>query len=376
MLTTSYSRYSGKRLCTLFLAALLATATLAQAQRMPVTTASDAARVQYIRGLEALVNVDNARALVHFDAALAADPDFALAHLYRAATTAEGRDAHMRRATALAANASAGERQSIEAYAASLGGDPDRQVALLTEVAAAYPGDPIPMYIVGNTEAVRGDPAASIAAARRALVADPSFAPAYNLIGYAEVERGDLAAAEAAFRDYVRLAPDQANAYDSFGEFYLGQGRLDEAEAQYRHALRVDAGFANARTMLARVGIERSDLRFEQAVAAGDADAIAALYTESAIILPPGSPPIQGRAAIREYMAGLVAAGVDGVDIETVEVVRFDDVAIERADITVRVGGQVVEHGKSLVVWRLVGDEWLYVRDMWSSNAPATTASN
>ena len=44
------------------------------------------------------------------------------------------------------------------------------------------------------------------------------------------------------------------------------------------------------------------------------------------------------------------------------------DTAVERADITISVNGQVVDHGKSLVVWRLVDGEWLYVRDMWSSN--------
>ncbi len=356
----------------LSLLVLLLTVPLAQAQRMPVTTTSDAARVHYVRGVDALANISG-HALAHFDAALAADPSFAMAHLYRAAATTNGRDEHMRQATTLGARASEAERQQIEAYAANLRGDHDREIALYTTIAERYPSDPLPMLIVANTEMGRGRFAEAVAAGRRALTADPAFAPAYNTIGYAEVARGDLAAAEAAFRDYIRLAPDEANPYDSFGEFYLNQGRLDEAEAQFEMALTKDPGFDVSRTNLARIGIERSDLRFEQAVAAGDADAIAALYTENAVILPPDSPPITGRAAIREYMAGLVAAGIDGVDIETVEVVRFDDMAVERANLTISVGGEVVEEGKSLVLWRLVGDEWLYVRDMWSANAPAPT---
>ena len=358
------------------LAVLLATVPLAHAQRMPVTTTSDAARVHYVRGLHAMSNADFAAGAVHMDAALAADPSFAMAHLYRAAASSVGRDEHMRQATALGARASDGERQSIESYAANLSGDHDREVELLTAVAARYPSDPFPMFIAANTEMNRDDPAAAVAAARRALVADPTFAGAYNTMGYAEVARGDLAAAEAAFRAYIRLAPDEANPYDSFGEFYLNQGRLDEAEAQYEMALTKDSGFNNARTMLARIGIERANGRFEQAVAAKDADAIAALYTANAVILPPDSPPIAGRAAIRTYMAGLVASGVDGVDIETVEVVRFDDMAVERSDLTIRAGGQVVGQGKAMVMWRLVDGAWLYARDMWSMNAPTTTASN
>lgn len=363
-----------KRLCILLL--ILVVVPLAHAQKMPVTTTSDAARVHFVQGVGALFHVDNARALVHFDAALAADPDFALAHMYRAATTSAGRDEHMRQATTHAAKASEAERQQIEAYAAGLRGDRDRERTLLVALATRFPNDPVPMAIVANTEMSQGRSAEAVAAARRALAADPSFAPAYNTIGYAEMAQGNTAAAEKAFRDYIRLAPDEANPYDSMGEFYLNQGKLAEAEAQYKMALTKDPAFTNARTMLARIGIERSNQRLEEAVAKGDAAAIAAIYTANAIILPPDSPPIQGREAIQEYMKGLFAAGIDGLDVETVEVNRFDDIAIERANLTIKSGGKVVDRGKSLVVWRLVDGQWLYVRDMWSMNGPAQVSSN
>ena len=268
--------------------ATLATATLAHAQRMPLTTTSDAARMHYVQGEAATGNVDFARARAHFDAAIAADPSLAMAHLYRAVLSGGAeRDEHMRHATAAAPRASEPERQMIESYAANLREDHAREGTLLTGLAGRFPSDPMPMFWWANTESNRGNPAEAVAAARRSLAADPTFAPAHNLIGYAEVARGDMAAAERAFREYIRLAPDEANPYDSFGEFYLGQGRLDEAQAQYEMALTKDPELANARMMLARIGIERSDLRFEQAVAAGDADAVAALYTENAVIMPP-----------------------------------------------------------------------------------------
>ena len=363
-------------LLTLILAASALAAPAALAQRMPVTTTSDDARVHYVRGLHAFSHADAAGGLVHMDAALAADPRFAMAHLYHAVATPVGRAEHMRLASARSARASESERQTVEAYAANLRGDPVREIALLTALADQYPGDPFPMFTVANAEMNRDDPAASVAAARRALVADPAFAGAYNLIGYAEVARGDLPAAERAFREYIRMAPDEPNPYDSFGEFYLNQGRLDEAEAQYEMALTRDSGFDNSRTMLARIGIERASLRFERAVARRDADAVAALYTPNAVLLPPDGSPVAGRAAIREYFAGMVAAGVRDLDLRTVEVVRFDDFALERADVAFRVGDGAVENGKSLVLWRLVDGEWLLARDMWNANAPATTASN
>ncbi|NBC19144.1 MAG: tetratricopeptide repeat protein [Bacteroidetes bacterium] len=364
------------RFLLLSLTLLLATASLAYAQKVPITTTSDAARTHYVQGEHATGNVDFERARTHFAAALAADPDFAMAHLYSAVLSGgDQRAEHMRQATANAARASEAERQMIESYAANERDDHDREGTLLATVAERFPSDPMPMFWWANTEANRGNNAEAVAAARRSLTADPSFAPAYNLIGYAEVARGDMAAAEQAFREYIRLAPDEANPYDSFGEFYLNQGKLDEAEAQYEMALTKNARFENARTMLARVALERSDLRFEQAVADGDADAIAALYTPNAIALPPDSPPVQGRDAIRDLFAGYIEAGIDGVDIQTVEVNRFDDIAIRRSDIVISAGGQVVDLAKSLEVWRLADGEWLYVRDMWNSNGTSETAS-
>ena len=359
----------------LALVLLLAAAPHATAQRMPVTTASDAARVHYVRGLHAMSHADAVGGRDHMDAALAADPGFAMAHLYRAAASPAGRDEHLRQATALGARASDAERQYIASYAAGLGGDRDREVALLTALAGRYPGDPFPMFVAANTEMNRGRSAEAVAASRRALVADPAFAGAYNTIGYAEVARGDLAAAEAAFREYVRLAPDEANPYDSFGEFYLNQGRLDEAEAQYRIALTKDSRFDNARTMLARIGIERASLRFEQAVAAKDADAIAALYTAGAQAFPPGSAPLAGRAAIRTYFAAMLASGVDGVELTTTQVRAADDMAVETGTLVVRAGGAVVDRGQYIVVWARVDGAWLLSRDIWNSSVPVTTAA-
>jgi uncharacterized protein (TIGR02246 family) len=366
-----------KRLLLLPLIVLFVTATLAQAQKMPITTTSDAARVHYVQGEHATGNVDFERARAHFDAALAADPTLAMAHVYLAVLSGgDERAEHVRQATANAAQASEAERQMVESYTANLEGDHDREGELLTTLAERYSSDPMPMFWWANTEANRGNSAEAVAAANRALAADPTFAPAYNLIGYAEVARGDMAAAEQAFRNYIRLAPDEANPYDSFGEFYLNQGKLDEAETQYEMALTKNTGFENARTMLARIGMERSDLRFEQAVADGDADAIAALYTPNAMVMAPDMPPIQGHDAIRDHFAGILAAGIDGLDIQTVEVNRFDDIAIRRANGILSAGGQVVDRAKTLEVWALVDGEWLYARDMYSSNGSAEASGN
>jgi uncharacterized protein (TIGR02246 family) len=51
----------------------------------------------------------------------------------------------------------------------------------------------------------------------------------------------------------------------------------------------------------------------------GDAAAVAALYTDDAIVLPPSHVIIKGAAAIRDFWQGLVAVGVKGHGMEMVD---------------------------------------------------------
>ena len=358
----------------LLLTSLLLTASLAYAQQMPITTSSDDARTHFAQGVTALGHVDNAAAIEHFDAALAADPAFAQAHLYRAVASAEGRDEHMSQAAAGAA--SDGERQLVASYQAHLDGDHERERTILRTLTERFPSDPVVWLWLANTQSGEVDAASAAAAARSGIAADPAFAPLYNTLGYAEMAQDNMDAAEAAFRDYLRVAPDEANPYDSYGEFLLAAGRLGEAEAQYELALTKNPDYDPDGIGLMRVGIEKNDVRFEQAVADGDADAIAALYTRNALVMPPGSPSVRGRDAIRDHFAGILAAGINGLDIQTAEVNRFDNVAIRRSDITLSVDGQIVDRAKSLEVLVLVEGEWLYARDMYSSNGPEATTAN
>ena len=354
------------RLLLLSLAFLLTCAPFAQAQRVPATTTSDAARQHYVQGLSALSNADFARARTHLDAALDADPSFAMAHMYRAVAGADGRDEHMRQANAHGARASEAERQMIASYAAHLAGDHEREIALVNTLAESYPSDPYPPFQVGFELYGMERYDEAIAAFQRALAADPSFGGAYNGLGYAAMRAGDDAMAEQAFRDYIRVASTEANPYDSYGEFLMDQGRLDEAAAQYEMALTKNPEFANARTMLVRLGIMQSNRAFEAAVASGDAEAVANLYTEGGIAYPPGSPPVQGREAIAELFAGYVANGVDGVTIETQEVRAMGDYAHEIGIGRISVGGEQGDPFNYSVLWMKDGDQWRLHRDIWN----------
>ena len=354
------------RLLLLSLTLFLTTASLAQAQRVPATTTSDAARVHYAQGLDALSNADFARARTHLDAALAADPSFAMAHMYRAVAGAEGREEHMRHATTHGARTSETERQMIESYAAHLAGDHEREIALVNTVGEAFPSDPYPPFQVGFELYGMERYDEAVAAFQRAIAADPGFGGAYNGLGYAAMEAGNDAMAEQAFRDYIRVAPDEANPYDSYGEFLMNRGRLDEAEAQFEMALTKNPAFEVSRTNLVRIGIMQANQAFAAAVAAGDGEAVASLYTSGGIAYPPGAPPVEGREAIAELFAGYAANGVDGVTLETREVRTMGNYAHEIGIGRISVGGEQGDPFNYSVLWLKDGDEWRLHRDIWN----------
>jgi uncharacterized protein (TIGR02246 family) len=114
--------------------------------------------------------------------------------------------------------------------------------------------------------------------------------------------------------------------------------------------------------------------RFMEAFEAGDAAAVAALYTEDAVVLPPDSPMITGRAGIEEFWGELMKAGVKGVNLETLRLAGSTDLLHEigRATITARPaeGEPVTQLVKYVVVWeRDPAGEWALAVDIWNGEA-------
>jgi uncharacterized protein (TIGR02246 family) len=353
----------------LILLVLLVPSQAPRAQTLTITTSSDDARRHFDQGRAAMLDIDFESARAHFDAAIAADADFALAHLYRAyATPPAQRAGHMEHAVSHAAHASADERALIEAVNefAEHGEDGLDDV---DAVAARFPDDAHVQYMAAVFNYQNGRLDTAEAQLERGIAADPSMGGAYNILGYVRMEQGDNAGAEEALREYIRLNPQHANPYDSLGEFFLRTGRFDEAEAQLRAALERDPEFEASLNNLAWVAVERANLAYEQAIARGDAEAIGALHTPGAVLLPPGSSTINGRAAIVEFWNGAFSQGTGTMDFATEEVVARDDMAYERGTYSFAAGGQS-ETGKFLAVWLRGADGvWRIHRDAWSSNA-------
>ena len=113
---------------------------------------------------------------------------------------------------------------------------------------------------------------------------------------------------------------------------------------------------------------------WEKAFAAADAKALAALYAEDALLLPPGAAQVSGRAAIQEFFtkdtAGAKAAGATFVLNPKTDVGVSGNMGWESGTYKVTVKGAVVETGKFLSVSRKKDGKWLYIRDTWNADAP------
>jgi uncharacterized protein (TIGR02246 family) len=111
---------------------------------------------------------------------------------------------------------------------------------------------------------------------------------------------------------------------------------------------------------------------------AGDAGAIAALYADNALLMPPGAPAVSGPAAIKAFMtkdiAGSSKAGVSFALGAKQDVGFSGDLGWESGTYTVKIKGAVVETGKYLAVYKKKDGKWLLIRDTWNADVPPPAA--
>lgn len=137
------------------------------------------------------------------------------------------------------------------------------------------------------------------------------------------------------------------------------------------------AGFANAAAPAAggdEAAIRAQTTSWVKAYNGGDAKAVAALYAEDALLLPPGAAGVSGRAAILAFItkdiASSKAGGVVFIINSKTDVGVSGDMGWESGTYSVTAKGAVVEVGKFLSVSRKKDGKWLYIRDIWNADAP------
>lgn len=123
--------------------------------------------------------------------------------------------------------------------------------------------------------------------------------------------------------------------------------------------------------------IRRLDEHFMTAGNAKDAKTLVnGFYAESAVLMPPNHPVVEGREAIRAFLQGMIDAGFAGITLETATIEAADDLAYGRGRYTLRMTppgqGTVEDVGKYVVVYRRQRDgAWRAVADIFNSDRPS-----
>ena len=121
-----------------------------------------------------------------------------------------------------------------------------------------------------------------------------------------------------------------------------------------------------------RAQIDAANRKVHETLALRDAAAIANLNTSDGMVLPPRQESVRGREAIQKFWeASLAGGGNAEMTIATVEVDGRGDTAYEVGTYIFRKeDGTVLDHGKFIVIWKLVDGEWKLHRDIFNSSAP------
>jgi uncharacterized protein (TIGR02246 family) len=143
----------------------------------------------------------------------------------------------------------------------------------------------------------------------------------------------------------------------------------------------VAASAADSATDMA--ALQAVDQNWAKAYNAGNADAVANLYDEAAVLLPPGAPGVNGRAAIKAFFAKDTAESQKAGVVFTLDPKPAGgvsgDMGWQSGTYAVKdKAGKVVETGKYLSVSMKKAGKWLYVRDTWNADgapAPAESAA-
>ncbi|GMR14212.1 MAG: hypothetical protein BMS9Abin29_2452 [Gemmatimonadota bacterium] len=122
---------------------------------------------------------------------------------------------------------------------------------------------------------------------------------------------------------------------------------------------------------------------YDDAIASGDAAAVAAFYMEDAVAYPPNEPTVEGRAGFEEYAASFLGGSGIQMDFGQAQVVvaASGDLGYTYAEIAVTLDGP---HGETMTeafrdfhVWAKDADgAWRVAVDIWNSPDPLPGMGN
>ena len=121
--------------------------------------------------------------------------------------------------------------------------------------------------------------------------------------------------------------------------------------------------------------IRKLDRQWVEAVKNKDAGAIADLYAEDGVLMPPNAQLAQGRDAIRDAWEGMLQLPNFSLQFEPtrIETAEAGDMAYEIGTYNLSfkpAPGEVEDAGKYVVVWTKEEGDWKAAADIFNSNMP------
>jgi ketosteroid isomerase-like protein len=108
----------------------------------------------------------------------------------------------------------------------------------------------------------------------------------------------------------------------------------------------------------------------EDARKRGDYDALSSMYTEDSKLLPPNSPVIEGRAAIREFLRKLSIDDDVPIELNQREVSVLGIYAYRDGVLSQHHNDGTTEIGKFVQLWKYTDGAWKLHRVIWNMNGP------
>jgi uncharacterized protein (TIGR02246 family) len=115
--------------------------------------------------------------------------------------------------------------------------------------------------------------------------------------------------------------------------------------------------------------IRNKNAEFIEAFKRKDGVAVAAMYSTSAKVMPPGAETVEGKSKIQAFWESVFRAGITDAKLDTIEVDLIGGyTAIETGKFVMYASKDVADRGKYLVVWRNEDGQWKLHRDVWNSS--------
>lgn len=208
---------------------------------LPVTNSSPVARQFFEQGLAKLNRLDNAGARDMFQKAIEANPDFAMAHLFRGLTAGAGQAApYIQKALELSEKVSEAEKWYIRAYHANANNQPAQAIEALTQVLRLQPNAKRPHQFLATLLANQNKLDQARSHLDKAIKLDSQFVSAYLSRGAVLLNQGRYSLA---LKDYqhalslVAEGPARINVLTSLGNCYAAMGNLAMSAKHYEEAI-------------------------------------------------------------------------------------------------------------------------------------------